>query len=246
MFIIKLFPIYNNSNYRNMEIDSSHGFEFSTLAHDKPPDGGGGNFIPTKQPKASFGDMVIGQKEAPTPRKKVDLLKEKLAKIEYENGNPLKPTVHIAPSVLEGLNFPWQDALIVSLLGKRIGFRTLKDGLHKVWKLVAGFEMMDIGNGYYMVKFDEQADLSKVMDGGPWMIFDHYLTMQCWSPVFVSPMAKIEKTMVWIHFPGLNLHYYDERILLALAAAVGTPMKVDSIHLMYVKANLHVFALKLT
>lgn len=53
------------------------------------------------------------------------------------------------------------------------------------------------------------------------MIFDHYLTVQCWSPAFISPTAKIERTLVWIRFPGLNLFYYDESILLALAAAVG-------------------------
>lgn len=158
-----------------MDVDSSQDFEFSAMAHDKPPNGGGG--IPTKQPKTLFRDMVIGQKEALTPRKKVDLLKEKLAKIEYEDGDPLKPMMYIAPSVLEGLNVPWQDALIVSLLGKRIGFDTLKDKLQQVWKLVAGFDMMNIGNGCFMVKFDEQGDRSKVMDGGQWMIFYHYLTM---------------------------------------------------------------------
>lgn len=41
-------------------------------------------------------------------------------------------------------------------------------------------------------------------------------------------MVKIEKTMVWIRFPGLNLYFYDESILLTLATAVGTPIKVDS------------------
>lgn len=34
--------------------------------------------------------------------------------------------------------------------------------------------------------------------------------------------------MVWIRFPGLNLYFYDESILLALAGAVGKPVKVDS------------------
>lgn len=101
----------------------------------------------------------------------------------------------------------------------------MRDRLQRLWKLVAGFETMDIGNGYYMVKFEEGVDKTKVIDEGPWMIFDHYLTMQCWSPAFISPKAKIDKTMVWIRFPGLNLYFYDESILLAI---VGKHIRVDN------------------
>lgn len=87
---------------------------------------------------------------------------------------------------------------------------------------------MDIGHGFFMAKFDMEGDRLKVMEEGPWMVFDHYLTVQTWTPEFMSPTAKIDKTMVWIRFPGLNLLYYDESILLALAAAVGKPIKVDT------------------
>lgn len=73
---------------------------------------------------------------------------------------------------------------------------------------------MDIGNDYFMVKMRMIEPRSWM--GGPWMIFDHYLTIQTWSPEFVSPTAKIDKTMVLIRFPGLNLFFYDEGILLTL------------------------------
>lgn len=60
------------------------------------------------------------------------------------------------------------------------------------------------------------------------MIFNHCLTIQCWTSEFVSPTAKMDKIMVWIRFPGLNVFYYDKSILLVLAVTVGTPVKVDS------------------
>lgn len=78
-----------------------------------------------------------------------------------------------------------------------------------------------------MVKFDMEADKAKVMEDGPWMIFYHYLTVQTWSLEFVSSTAKIDKTLVWVKFPSLNLVYYDESILLALATAIGKPIRVD-------------------
>ncbi|KEH25877.1 DUF4283 domain protein [Medicago truncatula] len=58
------------------------------------------------------------------------------------------------------------------------------------------------------------------------MIFDHCLAVTHWSPEFASPKAKVERTVVWVRFPGLNLVYYDESFLLAMASAIGRPIKV--------------------
>ncbi|GAU41147.1 hypothetical protein TSUD_190470 [Trifolium subterraneum] len=190
----------------------------------KPPDQHGPN---SSRPTISFRDMVMGQQQVTAPQPKKDLFAANLAKIQYEGGDPARPMVHIADSVFENLCSPWKDALVVKLLDKNLGFHTMKDRLTKVWKLTSGFDIMDINNGFFMVKFDLEADRVKVMDGGPWMVFDHYLSVQSWSADFVCPTAKIDRTMVWIRFPGLNLVFYDESVLLALGAAVGTPVKVD-------------------
>jgi hypothetical protein len=88
--------------------------------------------------------------------------------------------------------------------------------------------MMDVDQGFYMVKCNLLADREKIMSEGPWMIFDHYLAVAQWSPVFASPTAQVEKTLVWIRFPGLNLLFYDESFLLALTSTIGTPVKVNT------------------
>ncbi|MCI07538.1 endonuclease/exonuclease/phosphatase family protein, partial [Trifolium medium] len=51
----------------------------------------------------------------------------------------------------------------------------MKAKLEHVWKLTRGFDLMDVGNSYYMVKFDEVEDKNKVINGGPWIIYDHML-----------------------------------------------------------------------
>lgn len=133
--------------------------------------------------------------------------------------------VHIADSVFQGLCAPWQDALVVKLLDKSLGYNFMKDRVTKLWRLSARFDIMDIGHDFYMVKFETEVDRTKVMEGGPWMIFYHYLTVQQRSKEFLSPTANIEKTLVWIRFPGLNVYYYDESILSAMAAAVDKNTK---------------------
>jgi len=116
----------------------------------------------------------------------------------------------------------------VKLLGKNLGYNTMKERLHKVWKTQGDFEIMDNDNSFYMVKFDQIADKEKFITGGPWMIFDHCLAVSHWSPEFASPNAKVERTVVWVRFPGLNLVCYDKSFLLAMASAIGCPIKVDT------------------
>lgn len=103
----------------------------------------------------------------------------------------------------------------------------MQQNLAPLWKLVGGFDLMDVDNGFYMVMFDLEDDRDKVINGGPWMIFDHYLVVSTWSPNFVSSTGKIEKTLVWIKFSGMNLVYYDESLLIAMAFSIGRPIEVD-------------------
>lgn len=117
------------------------------------------------------------------------------------------PRVHFDDKVLEGLSEPWEESLVVKLLGKNLGYYAMKERLLRVWKPMAGFDIMAIGNSLFMVKFEEEVDRTKVINGGPWMIYDHYLTVQCWSQDFTAPTAKIDRTMVWIRFNGFGISH---------------------------------------
>lgn len=114
-----------------------------------------------------FIDKVIGNKQCPLLTPNTNLFKEKLARIEFDEGNNMKPMVHIHKYVFEGLYAPWEDTLVVKLLGKKVGFNVTNVRLPKIWKLSAGFYLLDIGNGYSMVKFDVEDDRTRVMEDGP-------------------------------------------------------------------------------
>nr|KYP46365.1 hypothetical protein KK1_032011 [Cajanus cajan] len=59
---------------------------------------------------------------------------------------------------------------------------------------------MDISHGYFMVKFDLDVDRECVMEGGLWMLFDHFKQ--------------------WMVF-------YDEIVPLTIVSTIGRPIKVD-------------------
>lgn len=139
-------------------------FEFSstrvsvdTVMENEPPDKGGK--IPKVLPSGnsvingvSFRDKALGKKVVP-PREKEDFVAKNKVRVEHVNGNRLTPMVHIDPKILEELSVPWKGALIVRILGKSLGFNVMKAKLASTWKIVGGFDIMDIGNGYYMARF---------------------------------------------------------------------------------------------
>lgn len=193
----------------------------------EPPDHGGSTAVPPCPPPVSFRDKVMGNTPAPPVREKSDLIEKNLVSIVHEHGNRLLPKVYLNQEVFNDLCAPWRDSLVVKLLGKTVGYNMMKEKLKRVWKPAGCFDILDVDNGFFMVKFDMEADREKALSDGPWMLYDHYLAVTRWTPEFVSPNAKIDRTTVWIRFPGLNLVYYDESFLLALASAVGKPIKVD-------------------
>jgi hypothetical protein len=101
----------------------------------------------------SFRDKVLGNQGVIT-RERVDLLANNLAKVELVKGNCLMPMLHVEGKVIEELSVPWKDALVIKLLGKKLEYNTMKKKLETIWNLVGGIKLMDIGNAFYMVKFD--------------------------------------------------------------------------------------------
>lgn len=167
---------------------------------EKPPDwgiaqNGGNKDANRKELQVFFRDKVLGDKQVPPMRECADLIKKKLVTIDYEGGNRLLPKVTLNEKVFQELCYPWQDALDVKLLGKKVGYNVMKDRLKKLWKQSGGLDIMDVDNGYYMVKFDLAQDQELAMTGGPWMIFDHYLVVTTWNLDFVAPDAKVERTL---------------------------------------------------
>lgn len=78
-----------------------------------PPPSSGGFGVGTP----SFSFFLLPQ-EPIVRREKVDLLAEKLFKIEWDEGDRPKPRCYIDNGLLEELRKPWNDAVIVTLLGK--------------------------------------------------------------------------------------------------------------------------------
>ncbi|BFG35191.1 hypothetical protein CerSpe_214650 [Prunus speciosa] len=82
------------------------------------------------------------------------------------------------PSIQYQLCKPWQNALIIKLLGRSHTYTNLHARLQQKWSLKGGWKLVDLVNDYFVVKFELAEDLNFVLTGGPWIIPGQYLVMQ--------------------------------------------------------------------
>ncbi|GKV14724.1 hypothetical protein SLEP1_g25550 [Rubroshorea leprosula] len=114
-----------------------------------------------------------------------------------DGSNPTQvkvPKVRIPKEIWQRLCAPWTNAVIIKLLGKSINYHVLHARLLKEWRTENEFEVIDVGLGYYIVKLSSPQDCYKVLTGGPYKMFDHYLVVQPWELGFHPAQAKAPKT----------------------------------------------------
>ncbi|XP_057453024.1 uncharacterized protein LOC130744879 [Lotus japonicus] len=165
----------------------------------------------------SFRNKLMGGAKATAPKQFVDLVEQGKMRVNLVGGNRLLLVISVDKEVMEEMCQPWKEALVLCLLGKSLGYKTMKTKLAAVWRLSSDFDLLDVGNGFFMAKFDCQEDREKVISGGSWMVFDHYLAVSTWSLKFISPAAKVKRTLAWVCIPSLDVAFYDESFLLSVA-----------------------------
>lgn len=145
-----------------------------------------------------------------------------------QRDNPFCPVVKISKETIKEACRPWKKAIIVKLLGKRLGLQFFKNRLLKLWCPKGDMEMIDLDNDYFLLQFSDHTDMGKILENGPWMILGHYLIIQRWHPEFFPCEDELKRVAVWLRVPGLPIEYYDKHILWGIGNCLGKTVKIDS------------------
>ncbi|KAL8139505.1 hypothetical protein V2J09_005526 [Rumex salicifolius] len=148
--------------------------------------------------------------------------------VAVPEGENEEPMVTITNVVLEALAAVWSSSLVVKALGTMVPFKVMDRKLQELWKLRGRMRLVDLPNGYYLIKFDKEDNYIAVLTGGPWTVFGHYVVIKPWSPSFDPLTDVIATTPAWVRFSNLLVILYEEHIIFHIASTVGVLIKVDS------------------
>ncbi|MBA0580300.1 hypothetical protein Gorai_022526, partial [Gossypium raimondii] len=118
------------------------------------------------------------------------------------------------------------------------GRKVLEDSLPKMsykhslmvtllWKTNSPFQLMDLENDYFLVRFSEEDGYNNVLTNGSWVIFGQYLTVRPWSSDFSMNQDEVRVQVVWVRLPGLSENYYSSCILKAIGKAIGSMVRIN-------------------
>lgn len=142
---------------------------------------------------------------------------------------PRRPNVLIPQEEKNRLNRKCACSLFIKLMGKMIREDYLMMKLQQIWGLHDDqFELIDVGAGYFLVKFRKTEDYEFALTRGPWMIMDHYLAVQPWKEDFEPEVEQINHIAAWVRISRLPMDYYDKGILYVLGSQIGRVLKVDT------------------
>lgn len=83
------------------------------------------------------------------------------------------PKFKFSKEVEEKLNFEWNNAVIVKLMGKlntANAYKFMFDSLNRKWATRGPWQLVDLPNGFFAVKFQLFGDMDYVLCSGPWII----------------------------------------------------------------------------
>ena len=62
---------------------------------------------------------------------------------------------------------PWSKAIIVKLVGRTTGFSYIQTKLNQLWKPSSRMDCVDLGYGFFLIRFYAKEDLDFVLQRGP-------------------------------------------------------------------------------
>ncbi|XP_058776020.1 uncharacterized protein LOC131650323 [Vicia villosa] len=195
---------------------------------------GGGDVHAGVKQVTTFKDLLMGSSStskqcfvrAETEVLDIDLSGE-MSIAEHTIGDYECPEIILSEKAKERIAGPWRKGVIVKMLGKRIGYKALENRLNQMWARHENLSIVDLGNDYFTVSFSSDNDQYVALMEGPWLIYDHYLSVREWRPNFCPSSDAIEQIAVWVRISGLPLEYYDARVLEFIGNRIGSTVKVD-------------------
>ena len=122
---------------------------------------------------------------------------------------------------------PWSTSLIVKVFGRSVGYVFLVNKLKIMWNFAGNFSCVDLGSGFFLIRFDSQSGFEDVLKRGPWFIGDHFLSLRPWVPNFRASEASVKTVAIWVRLPELPVEYYHKESLLHIGSGLGPVLRVD-------------------
>ncbi|XP_038978035.1 uncharacterized protein LOC120108502 [Phoenix dactylifera] len=138
--------------------------------------------------------------------------------------------VDVPEEELEGNRSEWRNStIIVRSLGRYVPADWVAREIKRVGRLGYDVECFLLMDGFFAVRFANEADREAAMARGLWMVAGQLLAMDRWRPNFIPGDEGLSRVVVWLRMPRLPLDYWKKPTIMRIAATTGTPLALDEV-----------------
>ena len=88
-------------------------------------------------------------------------------------------------------------------------------------------DLVALDDDFFLAKFSAVDDYECAILRGPWMIFNHYLTVRQWHLNFNPNQSSLQSVLVWVRIPYLLIEYFNYKFLMTVGSKIGKPVRID-------------------
>lgn len=100
------------------------------------------------------------------------------------------PQIWFSEAELNQFYTPWRKSLIAQTVNYKRSIPDIAERLPRIWKTKRPLTVTDIGQGFYVIKFDIPEEYFMALLDGPWFMFQYYLAVMQWKPNFRKSQYK--------------------------------------------------------
>ncbi|KAL0005022.1 hypothetical protein SO802_012583 [Lithocarpus litseifolius] len=221
-----------NERVRSVEKEDSLAWSNKKLKDHHHSSNGSQSNIPSFPPGTrSYRDSLVGAipgvfEQAFGLRQRVE--REVELDIEEEQLCEGFAAISLSKEIKARIRATWASSLIVKSFSKSLRFMFLSSKIRELWKPVGRIDCINFENDFFLIKFEVQENVDKVLKGGRWFIGQQFLTIRLWELEFKVATASFSSVGVWIRLPDLLIEFYDPEVLRIIGEAVGLVLRVDT------------------
>ncbi|GAA0169103.1 hypothetical protein LIER_23656 [Lithospermum erythrorhizon] len=188
------------------------------------------NNLPTssqKSPKSYLATLTSKQPHQNSPNTKISFNPQPNSHTP-QNVTSIILKINIDAQNLKHIRAPWRLSVIVKCYGKTLGMMYFSHKIKQIWPAKGTFNIVDLGDDYFIVKFSLEEDFLKALHEGPWFANGFFLSVRLREPNFNPKTAVTQSAAIWLRIPCLPVEYYDANILKDVGNHHGTLLRIDT------------------
>ncbi|GJV26039.1 zinc knuckle CX2CX4HX4C containing protein [Tanacetum coccineum] len=136
--------------------------------------------------------------------------------------------ISIPRKVVKNVSIRFEHTLYGYFIRKRMAFLVVKYYARNNWAKHGLKRIMMNNKGFFFFKFDSQAGLEAVLEGGPWLIRKSPIILKKWSMDTRLLKEELTRIPIWVKLHDVPIQVFEEDGICLIATFIGKHVMLDS------------------